>query len=94
MWRQRRRWRLLVRLIWRFEPERRPRMLFYGGWMPSVGRSWFQVMAGFALTGLAVVLTSLETARQHVCIVSAHVDRTLSHASFKGQSHQFTFNRN
>lgn len=49
-------------LIWRFDPEKRPQMLFYGGMALAIG-GLFLTAAGFALTGLAVVLASLETAR-------------------------------
>lgn len=76
-------------LIWYFEPERRPHMLFYGGLMLALGGLGL-VMAGFVLTGLAVVLASLETARGGMAVVSAHVDRTRRDGSIGRAPHQFT----
>lgn len=49
-------------LIWRFEPQRRPQMLLWGGLVLALG-GLFLFVAGFPLTGLAVTIASLETAR-------------------------------
>lgn len=49
-------------LIWRFDPQQRPFLLFYGGLALAVGGA-FLAAAGYTWTGLSVVLASLETAR-------------------------------
>lgn len=48
--------------IWRFEPNKRPSLLFYGGLALAWGGAMLTA-AGYLWTGLAVVLASLETAR-------------------------------
>lgn len=48
--------------IWRFDPQRRPHLLFYGGLALAAG-GIFLAAAGYTWTGLSVVLASLETAR-------------------------------
>lgn len=76
-------------LIWRFEPERRPHMLLYGGLLLALGGLGL-ALAGFALTGLAVVLASLETARGGMAVVAAHVERRRRNASVQGRLHPCT----
>ena len=57
-------------LIWAFDPDRRPQMLFYGGISLAIG-GLFLAAAGFALTGMAVAVASLETARGGVGMLHA-----------------------
>lgn len=48
--------------IWRFDLRKRPHLLFYGGLALALG-GVFLAIAGYTLTGLSVLLASLETAR-------------------------------
>jgi hypothetical protein len=48
--------------IWRFDPQKRPYFLFYGGLALALGGG-FLTAAGYVWTGLSVVLAALETAR-------------------------------
>ena len=61
-------------LIWRFDPVKRPHLLFYGGMMLALG-GLLLASAGFLLTGLAVVLASLETARGGMGVLAANLDQ-------------------
>ena len=60
-------------LIWTFHPERRPQMLFHGGLCLTFG-GLFLAIAGFAVTGLAVMLASLETARGGYNFLQAYAE--------------------
>lgn len=80
--------------IWQFDFHRRPAMLFFGGIALAAG-GLLLAIAGYTLTGMSVLLASLETARggllmlrKHVshtvqagCLVSSHVRMCLSLAS-------------
>ena len=59
-------------LIWKFDPERRPQMLFAGGIALAIG-GLFLTAAGYGLTGVAVIVASLETARGGVAILQETV---------------------
>lgn len=67
-------------LIWRFDPQRRPQMLLWGGLVLALG-GLFLMMAGFPLTGLAVVVASLETARGGLGTLRAFV-----HSAARGKA--------
>jgi hypothetical protein len=58
--------------IWRFDPRRRPHLLFYGGMALALGGASLTA-AGYAWTGLAVVLASLETARGGRSVLTAWI---------------------
>jgi hypothetical protein len=58
--------------IWRFDPSRRPHLLFYGGMALAWG-GIFLTAAGYVWTGLAVVLASLETARGGRSVLNAWI---------------------
>lgn len=58
--------------IWRFDPEARPHLLFYGGLALACGGA-FLTAAGYLWTGLSVVLASLETARGGLIVLNGRV---------------------
>lgn len=58
--------------IWRFDPRRRPHLLFYGGMALAWGGAMLTA-AGYVWTGLAVVLASLETARGGRSVLNAWI---------------------
>ncbi|MEM7335608.1 MAG: hypothetical protein AAF490_26255 [Chloroflexota bacterium] len=60
-------------LIWFFDFQKRPYLLFYGGLALAFGGACF-AMAGYFLTGLSVILASLETARGGLNILNKLVD--------------------
>lgn len=59
-------------LIWTFDAARRPSMLYAGG-LALTGGGLFLFAAGYSLTGLAVTVASMETARGGLVTLRAHV---------------------
>ncbi|MDH3600028.1 MAG: hypothetical protein OEU26_10370, partial [Candidatus Tectomicrobia bacterium] len=59
--------------IWRFDPERRPHLLLYGGIALTIG-GLFLMAAGYIMTGLAVAVASLETARGGLLALQDYID--------------------
>lgn len=60
-------------LIWFFDYKTRPYLLFYGGIALTIGGTFF-AFAGYLLTGLSVMLASLETARGGLNILNQIID--------------------
>lgn len=63
--------------IWRFDFESRPSMLYFGGMALTIG-GLFLAAAGYTITGFAVTLASLETARGGLQILRNYVAEELS----------------
>jgi hypothetical protein len=62
--------------IWFFDDSLRPSMLFYGGIGLVVG-GLFLTFAGYPITGLSVVLASLETTRGGLFAIVEHCERAI-----------------
>lgn len=62
--------------IWRFDCQARPSMLYWGGMALALG-GVFLIGAGYTLSGVAVTLASLETARGGMSILRKQVDGEL-----------------
>lgn len=63
--------------IYRFDPSSRPSLLFVGGMSLALG-GLLLTAAGYPITGLAVALASLETARGGLQVLIAHVEKRLA----------------
>ena len=59
-------------MIWLFDPQTRPHLLFYGGLALTLG-GFFLAVAGYGLTGAAVILASFETTRGGLLVLQAMV---------------------
>ena len=62
--------------IWCFDPEKRPQLLFFGGLLLTIG-GVFLINAGYGLTGWAVVIASLESARGGFLCLQDHIQTNL-----------------